>query len=413
MEVAYQPRLVDELIAELVAEMPAVSLFGPRASGKTTTARQYAATVIGLDQPGVQPVFRSDPDAALRGLDEPVLLDEWQEAPEVLGAVKRLVDADPRPGRFLLTGSVRAQLDTQSLPGTGRIIHIPMTGLTMREKLGASAGPCFADRVIEHGTASLRVPSPAPDIRDYVEMALAGTFPEPSLHLSDRARRRWYASYVQQLLARDAAAAGPGRDPVRLRRYFEALALNTAGVADQATLTQAAGIDRKTGVGYEHLLSSLYILDVIPAWFSNRLKRLSQAPKRYLTDPALAVTESGADVTAVLTDSDMLGRLIDTFVVSQLRAELPVSEHSPRLHHLRQDGGRREVDLLIELAGHRVIAIEVKAGSRPGASEARHLRWLRDEIGDRFIHGFVLHAGAFIQELGDRITAAPIAVLWS
>lgn len=412
MEVGYQARLVDGLLAELIAELPAISLLGPRASGKTTTARQHAATVISLDEPGVQPIFRTDPDAALRDLPEPVLLDEWQEAPEVLGAVKRLVDADPRPGRFLLTGSVRAQLNTHSWPGTGRVIHIPMTGLTEREKRSMVAGPGIIDRIVASGVSSLRVPSPAPDVRSYVELALAGTFPEPALRLTDRARRRWYDSYVQQLLTRDAGTAAPGRDPARLRRYFEAVAMSTAGVVDQATLSQAAGIDHRTGVAYDHLLSNLYVLDIVPAWFSNRLKRLGRAPKRYLVDPALMVTTSGADVTAVLLDSDVLGRLIDTFVVAQLRAELPVSEHSPRLHHLRQDNGRREVDVLIELAGHRVIAIEIKAGSSPGVADARHLQWLRDEIGDRFVHGLILHSGAFIQEIGDRITSAPISVLW-
>ncbi len=409
----YKHRLVDPLLAELLAELPAISLLGPRASGKTTTARQLAATVISLDQPGVRSVFRSDPDAALRDLAEPVLLDEWQEAPEVLSAVKRSVDADPRPGRFLLTGSVRAELDAQSWPGTGRLIHIPMTGLTMREKLGTLSGGAFTDRIVRDGASALRVPASAPDIRDYVGLALEGTFPEPALRLGERARRRWYDGYVQQLLTRDAADAEPGRDPVRLRRYFEALALNTAGTADQATLIQAAGIDRKTGVAYEHLLSNLYVLDVVPAWFTDRLKRLGQQPKRYLIDPALTVTESGADVTSVLLDSDMLGRLIDTFVVAQLRAELPISELGPRLYHLRQDGGRREIDVLIELAGHRVIAIEVKASSNPGAASYRHLQWLRDELGDRFIHGLLLHSGPFMQEIDDRITAAPIATLWS
>jgi predicted AAA+ superfamily ATPase len=409
----YRQRLVDPLLDELLAELPAISLLGPRASGKTTTARKRAATVISLDQPGVQPVFRSDPDAALRGLAEPVLLDEWQEAPEVLGAVKRLVDVDPRPGRFLLTGSVRAELDAQNWPGTGRVIHIPMTGLTMREKYGAISGGTFVDRITREGSSALRAPMPAPDIRDYVELALEGSFPEPALRLGERARRRWYDSYVQQLLTRDATEAEPGRDPARLRRYFEALALNTAGVADQATLIQAAGIDRKTGVAYENLLSNLYVLDVVPAWFTNRLKRLVQLPKRYLTDAALALTESGADATSVLLDSDLLGRLLDTFVVAQLRAEMPISELRPRIFHLRQDGGRREIDVLIELAGHRVIALEIKASSNPGPSSTRHLRWLRDELGDRFIHGLVLHSGAFIQELDDRITAAPIAVLWS
>jgi hypothetical protein len=408
----YRPRLVDALIAELIAEVPAVSLIGPRASGKTTTARQYAASVIHLDRPGVAEVFRTDPDAALRGLAEPVLLDEWQEAPQVLGAVKRAVDTDPGPGRYILTGSVRAELDSHTWPGTGRIVHVPMTGLTVREKLGETERRPIVDRLTATGPSELRLPEQEPDIRDYVDMALQGGFPEPALRLSARGRRRWFDSYLQQLITRDAVAVEPRRDPERLRRYFEALALNTAGVVEHSTLFQAAGVDRKTALAYEHLLSNLFVLDIVPAWFTNRLKRLGQAPKRYLVDPALAGAVTGADTDAVLLDSDLLGRLIDTFVVAQLRAESPLSDHRPRIHHLRQDGGRREIDVLIELSAHRVIAIEIKASGNPGRSSTRHLTWLRDELGDRFVHGLLLHSGQYIQQLDDRITAAPISVLW-
>ncbi|GAB2822081.1 hypothetical protein GCM10022221_20140 [Actinocorallia aurea] len=287
-----------------------------------------------------------------------------------------------------------------------------MTGLTVREKVGRAEGPGLLDRLVREGASGLRLPPVIPDLRDYVDVALAGSFPEPALRLSQRARRRWFTSYVQQLLTRDAATVDPGRDPERLRRYFEALALNTAGVVEQTTLFQAAGIDRKTAVAYESLLSNLFVLDIVPAWFTNRLKRLGQTPKRYLVDPALTGAVAGIDSDTALLDSDLLGRIIDSFVVAQLRAELPLSDHQPRIHHLRQDGGRKEADVLVELSGHRVIAIEIKASSNPGRSSARHLRWLREELGDRFVHGLVLHSGQFIQQLDDRITAAPIGVLW-
>lgn len=287
-----------------------------------------------------------------------------------------------------------------------------MTGLTMREQLGRTEGRPFVDRLIAGGPPSLSLPESVPDVRDYVDMALHGGFPEPALRLSDRGRRRWFDSYAQQLITRDAATVEPRRDPERLRRYFEALALNTAAVVEHTTLIQAAGIDRKTALAYEHLLGNLFVLDIVPAWFTNRLKRLGQLPKRYLVDPALAGAVVGADTNTVLLDSDLLGRLIDTFVLAQLRAELPLSDHRPRIYHLRQEAGRREIDVLIELAAHRVIAIEIKASSNPGGSSIRHLAWLRDELGDRFVHGVLLHTGQYIQRLDDRITAAPICTLW-
>src|SRR3990170_6238639 len=107
----YLPRLVDGQIDALLAELPAIFLTGPRATGKTTTAARRAATIVRLDREAEAVAVRADPDAALRGLPEPILLDEWQVVPSVLGAVKRAVDSRPDPGRFLVAGSVRGGLE--------------------------------------------------------------------------------------------------------------------------------------------------------------------------------------------------------------------------------------------------------------------------------------------------------------
>lgn len=144
----YRARLVDPMLTALINQLPAVSVTGPRATGKTTTARRRAATVVRLDREAEAAAFRADPDVALRGLAEPVLLDEWQEVPGVLGAVKRAVDDDPRPGRYILTGSVRIDLDAQMWPGTGRLVRLPMHGLSVREILGRTGGPLFLDRLL-------------------------------------------------------------------------------------------------------------------------------------------------------------------------------------------------------------------------------------------------------------------------
>lgn len=211
---------------------PALFLVGPRATGKTTTAARFAATVVHLDREAEAAAFRADPDASLALLPEPVLLDEWQVVPGTLGAVKR----------------------------------------TVREQRHAIAGPTFLDRVV--GGADLAPAADSPTLAGYIDLALRGGFPEPALRLDGTARTRWLDSYVDHLLTRDAALVDVPRDPVRLRRYFEACAVNTAGVVDEGTLLEAAGINRRTANAYDRVLTNLLVIDALPAWTSNRLKRL-------------------------------------------------------------------------------------------------------------------------------------------
>ena len=409
--VDYRPRLVDRLLDALLAELPALFITGPRATGKTTTAARRARTVVRLDREAEAVAFRADPDAAMRGLPEPVLLDEWQAVPGVLGAVKRAVDTRPDPGRYLITGSVRGDLEGELWPGTGRLTRIPMFGMTIAEQLGVRSFVPFFDRVV--AGEDLRPAADTPDLRGYVELLLRGGFPEPALRLAASSRRRWLDSYVEHLLTRDAEQVEGGRDPARLRRYLEAFALNTAGIVEDRTLFEAAGINRKTALAYERLLVNLLVVEAVPAWTSNRLKRLILSPKRYVVDPGLAGAVLGLDVDLVLRNGDLLGRMLDTFVAAQLRAEIASAASRPRLYHVRQQQGRFEVDLLAELGGGRLVGIEIKADAAPSGDSARHLAALRDRYPDAFVAGIVLHTGPRAYRLGDRLLAAPISTLWS
>lgn len=287
-----------------------------------------------------------------------------------------------------------------------------MFGLTVREVLERPTRPAFLDRLAEEGGDGLTVPAETPDLRGYVELALRSGFPEPALRLSKEARQRWVESYVDQLVTRDAELVDGGRDPVRLRRYFEVLAAHTSEIVEYKTLYDAAGINRRTALAYEDLLRNLLVIESVPAWTANRLKRLTRSPKRYVVDPALATGALGLDEDAVIRDGDLLGRVLDTFVASQLRAELPVCNARPRLYHLRWESGRHEIDILAELGAGRVIAIEVKADAAPRPGSAKHLLWLRDQTGDRFVYGLLLHTGPRTWEVGDRVAAAPISTLW-
>lgn len=412
---AYRTRLADHHLTGLLADIPAVMLTGARATGKTTTALQRGQQTDKLGVPGAAAAYRADPDAALRRAARPLLLDEWQEVPEVLAAVKRVVDVDSTPGRFLLTGSVRAELTNERWAGTGRVIRLPMYGLTERElhdRLDPTR-PGFLTRLAATGLADLRLPKVVPDLDGYVRLALRSGFPE--LAYRERAERStgvWLSSYLDDLVTRDAAVLDQRKDPAKLRRYLQVLALKLAGMPTEASLYGAAGLNARTAAGYDQLLKNLHVLDKVPAWSTNRFTSLVKGPKRYLLDPGLAAAAAGLTGPDVLGDPDLVGRFFDAFGTAQIRPEIALAHPRPSLHHLRERHGRKEVDLVVDMGAGRVVGLEFKAGTSPGARDARHLAWLRDELGRDFLAGAVLHSGPGLYELGDRLFAVPLCALW-
>ena len=408
----YIPRLVDALLAEFLDGLPAVLITGPRGSGKTTTARRASSSMVRLDRELEAGPVRADPDGVLASLASPVLLDEWQAVPEVLGAVKRLVDDGAGAGRFILTGSVRAELLAASWPATGRVIRLTQWGLCERELVSLTQQPTFFDRVVAGELDEIRPATRTLDLRDYIALALRGSYPEVAQITSANLRRRWLSSYVDQLVAHDATLHDETRDPIKLRRYFVALAANTAGVVEHKTVYDAAGVSRLTARLYDDLATLLFVADPVPAWHSNRLNRLTRSPKRYLAESALVGPLLGIDERAVLRDGDLLGRLLDTFVAQQMRPEIEASISAPRLHHLRHEGGDREIDLIAELPDGRVIAIEVKASSSPKPADARNLVWLRERLGDQVIACLLFHTGPRPFAVVPGVRALPISCLW-
>jgi uncharacterized protein len=410
----YVERLLDRPLEELLSDVSAVMINGPRATGKTTSARRVAQSVLQLDR-GIEAAgVRADPDAVLESMSEPILIDEWQNVPEVLGAVKRLIDTNARPGRFILTGSARSDALTKGWPATGRVIRVSQWGITQRELQGDPGSRSLVDDLFEpEPDRLLKQPTNPPGLRDYLEMAIVGGFPESQARQSERTRRLWLDSYVEQLLTRDASIINERRDPRRLRRYLQALASNTAGIVEHKTIFESAGISRDTALAYDGMLDLLMVTEQVGAWSSNRLNRLARAPKRYLTEPSLMVPLLGVNTRSILRNGDLMGRLIDSFVVAQLRPELGISETMPTINHLRLEDGRREIDILLEAPDGRVVGIEIKAGAEPDGADAKHLIWLREQLGDQFATGVVFHTGPHPYALSENIYALPIATLWN
>ncbi|MDR0432628.1 MAG: DUF4143 domain-containing protein, partial [Bifidobacteriaceae bacterium] len=226
-------------------------------------------------------------------------------------------------------------------------------------------------------------------------------------------RSAWYDGYLYNLLSRDVETLADVRNPGAFQRLFRAVAANTAGLPAIDTLGRAAGLGHRTTKAYLDVLEETRLLDRVEPFFENTLKRMIKTPKYYLTDSGLAAYLGGLSRRAVTSDGDRLGRLIETFVASQLRPLLDLASPRARLCHLRDTEGRREIDLLLEAQDGTLVGIEIKSAAVIAAGAARHLVWLRNTFPDRFAAGIVLYTGPAIFRLDSKIWAVPISTLWT
>lgn len=417
----YVPRIVDQELDDLLGQLPAILIDGPRGVGKTTTALQRARTVIRLDDPNERSVIEQDPTLVERG-PHPVLIDEWQRVPEVWDVVRRSVDDDYTPGRFLLTGS-QPQADTATHSGAGRIITLRMRPLILTEHMEQLDGISLV---------SLTDDGPPPNtspmsLREYTDSMIQSGLPGAQ-HLTGTGLRHYLDSYIDRTVERDLSTYGLRvRRPETVRSWLTAYAAATATATSWEKISRAAaaGFDsspsRDTWIIYRDALTSLGMLDDVPAWLPgrNHLRRLTDGPKHHLADPAFAIRlarttatdllEGKAPDTFVARDGPFLGALFETMVIQSVR--VTTQPHGARVFHLRTRDSRHEVDAIVELPDGGIIAIEAKLASRVDDKDTRHLRWLRDEIGAEFRAGVVVHTGPRAYTRRDGIHVIPLALL--
>jgi uncharacterized protein len=386
-----------------------VVINGARQTGKSTLAEQCLrgssdATKRYLDDVRTRSSAAADP-AAFLDVPGTMMIDEVQRVPDLWLSIKHAVDRDPRPGRFLLTGSARllglSELG-DSLPGRSETIEL--FPLSQGEIGDAPDG--FVDAVFAAGAGFRAGPS---DLRrkDYLALAARGGYPEAIRRTAPRRRAQFFSSYLDDIMSRDVHQVADIRRGSDMRRLVAALAAQTSGLLNYSRLSADLAIPVSTVRDYIDILELIYLIRLIPAWSANATSRAISTPKLTFTDSGLA-----AHLLTGITNDAATGAIVETFVLGELTRQLTWSTTMARLHHYRDRDGY-EVDAILEDNAGRVVAIEVKAAETIRTDDFRGLRVLQRRLGDRFHAGFVVYCGDQQLPFGDGMSGVPISALWT
>lgn len=399
---------------EALADTRVVVLNGARQVGKSTLAglivgQSPGARELFLDDPAVRAAAEADPAAFVRH-DGLLLIDEIQRVPELLLSIKYEVDRDPRPGRFLLTGSARL-LGLRDIPDSlpGRTETIELWPLSQGEIDSAPDG--FVDALFQQDGRVSVTPS-ALRKRDYVARALRGGYPEAVHRDVGRRRSRFLGSYVSDLIARDVQQISDIAHPDEMRRLLSVVAARMGTLAVAQSIANDVGLPRVTLMRYLDLLELVFVIKRIPAWSSNLTTRAISTPKLIVTDSGLGGRLIGMSEERAKDPTAQVGPLLENFAIGEVARQLTWAEEPVQLFHYR-DRDQVEVDMVLEHASGSVIGIEVKAAETVRGDDFRGLRHLADRLGDRFRAGIVLYAGRQQLPFGDRLTAMPMSALWT
>lgn len=406
-------RFLAARIGEALADTPVVMLIGARQTGKTTLVREMGL-YRSFDDPLTLTSASSDPAGFLASLVRlnraPIVLDEVQHVPELFPAIKMIVDADRTPGRFVLTGSAQVLLlpkISESLAGRMEVLRL--WPLSQAEIAGSSVN--LVDAL---GRDSFEPLAPGSEARvgfeDILLRAIVGGYPDPVARTSSRRRGAWFDAYVTAMLQRDIRALASIEGINSMAQLLALLASLTATPVNLASVSRDLGLPYTTLQRYLALLQMTMLVEALPAWSSSAAHQSARAPKLVLTDSGLAARLARIGISGSAHDTVMAGRLVETFVITELLKLAGTSDTQPQVFHWRSYG-KREVDVVLDY-GDRIVGIEIKSSETARSDDFACIQCLRELVTPRPFRGIVTHAGHRTAPFGPDLWAVPIASLW-
>lgn len=406
-------RYLEPRIREALLDTPVVLLNGPRQAGKTTLAQQVAGKrrrYLTLDDGATLLSAREDPMGFVRNLDI-VVIDEVQRAPALLLAIKRAVDQDRRPGRFLLTGSANVMTlpdVADSLAGRMETLSLlPLAGCEMRGSEGRWLDAVFAANVPRVTAKAARA-----NVGDaLVQRVLRGGYPEVVSRETPRRREAWARQYVDALIARDVREVASVEKLDHMPRLLRALAQSSGCLCNLAELAGQVGLDSKTAGKYVTVFEHMFLMRRVAPWSVNRLSRIVKAPKIHFLDSGLLCSLTGLSDAIVDRERARFGPALESYVYAELLKLSTWAADDYAIYGYR-DKDQVEVDFVVEDRRGRVVGLEVKAAASVQARDFAGLKKLASLAGRKFAAGILLYDGTDTLPMGERLWAVPLCTLW-
>ena len=406
----YIPRRAHHRVLEALADTRVVLVNGARQSGKSTlvrrVGRETGAEWFTLDDAASLHLAQTDPSAFV-SLSERMIIDEIQRDPNLLLAIKSLVDDKPTPGRFLLTGSARV-LGLRNLPDTlvGRMETIELWPLSQGEIDGTADS--FVDKAFSLGAGVKHDSAVTRD--EYIERIARGGFPAVFARPEKR-RADYYNNYVSDIINRDVVQLNEIAKSREMHDLVRILAGRSGQLVVPATIGSQIGLSAATTKRYLSLLEEVFLVKRIPAYTRRVSSRATRQEKIAFVDSGIATAQLDQTVARLRKPGAPLGGLLEGFVAMEIARQLTWSETRADMFHYRTKD-KVEVDIVLENRRGEVIGIEVKASATPTDADFKGLRHLAERVGPDFVAGYLFYTGSRTLPFGNTMSAIPISAIW-
>ncbi len=409
----YRRNILSRLL-EALKNSPAVLIAGARQTGKTTLVREIGHdrgfTFVTFDDLFAQGAADADPIGFVNDLKKPAILDEVQSVPKIFLPIKKDIDENRESGRYLLTGSANPLMIPKigdSLAGRMQIINL--WPLSQGELLGHKE--TFIDTIFSNKLPSSSFKRITK--KHLIELVIKGGYPDLQKVNGERAQYDWCNSYLTSLIQKDITDLAKIENLRSIPNILQTLAVRVGGLMNEKDIARNVGIPVTTLHRHLQLLQNLFLISFLPGWYRNMGKRLVKSSKIYFVDTAILLHLLGFNEERLMSSPNMLGHIIENFVIIELTKQLTWSQTIAKTYHYRSHDGSEEVDLVVESTSGKMVGIEIKNTETITIHDFKGLKKLQEDSGKDFLYGIVIYTGDKINSFGKDLVAVPMSALWS